>query len=43
MNNIIKNIEDAQMKAEVPQFNVGDTVRLKKVTVKEHRYLKVQY
>ena len=22
MNNIIKNIEDAQMKAEVPQFNV---------------------
>ena len=28
MNNIIKNIEDAQMKAEVPQFNVGDTVRV---------------
>ena len=28
MNTIIKNIEDAQMKAEVPQFNVGDTVRV---------------
>lgn len=28
MNEIIKNIEDAQMKAEVPQFNVGDTVRV---------------
>ena len=28
MNDIIKNIENAQMKAEVPQFNVGDTVRV---------------
>ena len=28
MNDIIKNIEEAQMKAEVPQFNVGDTVRV---------------
>lgn len=28
MNVIIKNIEAAQMKAEVPQFNVGDTVRV---------------
>ena len=28
MNDIIKNIEAAQMKAEVPQFNVGDTVRV---------------
>ena len=28
MNNIIKNIEAAQMKAEVPQFKVGDTVRV---------------
>ena len=26
MNTIIKNIEDAQLKAEVPAFNVGDTV-----------------
>ncbi|MCC8065971.1 MAG: 50S ribosomal protein L19, partial [Clostridiales bacterium] len=28
MNEIIKNIEDAQLKAEVPQFSVGDTVRV---------------
>ena len=28
MNDIIKNIEETQMKAEVPQFNVGDTVRV---------------
>ncbi len=28
MNEIIKNIEDAQLKAEVPQFRVGDTVRV---------------
>ena len=28
MNEIIKNIEEAQMKAEVPAFNVGDTVRV---------------
>ena len=28
MNEIIKSIEDAQLKAEVPQFNVGDTVRV---------------
>ena len=28
MNDIIKNIEAAQMKAEVPQFSVGDTVRV---------------
>ena len=27
MNEIIRNIEAAQLKAEVPQFNVGDTVR----------------
>ena len=26
MNDIIKNIESAQLKAEVPQFRVGDTV-----------------
>lgn len=25
---IIKNIENSQLKAEVPQFNVGDTVRV---------------
>ncbi len=28
MNDIIKNIEDAQLKADVPQFRVGDTVRV---------------
>ncbi|MCH1983682.1 50S ribosomal protein L19 [Ruminococcus sp. OA3] len=28
MNEIIKNIEAAQMKAEVPEFHVGDTVRV---------------
>ena len=26
MNEIIKNIEAAQLKAEVPAFNTGDTV-----------------
>ena len=28
MNEIIKNIEAAQLKAEVPEFKVGDTVRV---------------
>lgn len=28
MNDIIRNIESAQLKAEVPQFRVGDTVRV---------------
>ena len=28
MNEIIRNIEAAQLKAEVPEFNVGDTVRV---------------
>ena len=28
MNDIIKNIESAQLKAEVPEFRVGDTVRV---------------
>ena len=28
MNEIIKNIEAAQLKADVPQFNVGDTVKV---------------
>ena len=28
MNDIIKNIESAQLKAQVPQFRVGDTVRV---------------
>ena len=34
MNDIIKNIEAAQLKKEVPEFNVGDTVRVS-ATVKE--------
>ena len=28
MNDIIKNIESAPLKAEVPEFRVGDTVRV---------------
>lgn len=28
MNQIIKSIEDAQLKAEVSEFNVGDTVKV---------------
>ncbi|MCD7737090.1 MAG: 50S ribosomal protein L19 [Lachnospiraceae bacterium] len=28
MNDIIRNIEEAQLKAEAPQFSVGDTVRV---------------
>lgn len=28
MNDIIKNIENAQLKAEVTDFNVGDTVKV---------------
>ncbi len=28
MNEIIRNIEAAQLKAEVPQFRVGDTLRV---------------
>ena len=28
MNDIIKNIESAQLKAEAPAFNVGDTVKV---------------
>ena len=28
MNDIIKKIEDAQLKAEAPEFRVGDTVKV---------------
>ena len=28
MNEIIKRIEDAQLKSEVSSFNVGDTVKV---------------
>ena len=43
MNEIIKNIEEAQMKAEVPAFNVGDTVRVsERIQVFEGTVLKKQ-
>ena len=41
MNEIIKNIEAAQLKAEVPQFNVGDTVRVS-AKVKEGNRERIQ-
>ena len=28
MNEIIKQIEAEQLKSEIPQFNVGDTIRV---------------
>ena len=47
MNDIIKNIEAAQLKESVPSFNVGDTVKVygrsKRVTVRESRYSRVLY
>ena len=44
-NEIIKSIEAEQLKAEVPEFSVGDTVRVsakksKRVTAKEFRFLR---
>ena len=41
MNNIIKNIEAAQLKAEVTPFNVGDTVKVY-AKVKEGNIERVQ-
>ena len=41
MNNIIKSIEDAQLKSEVTEFNVGDTVRVH-AKVKEGNRERVQ-
>lgn len=41
MNDIIKNIEAAQLKAELPQFNVGDTVRVS-AKVKEGNRERIQ-
>ena len=48
MNEIIKNIEAAQLKENVGNFSVGDTVKVyatrsKKETVKEFRFLKAWY
>ena len=37
MNDIIKNIEDAQLKAEVTKFNVGDTVRVHAMVIEGAR------
>ena len=31
MNDIIKKIEDEQLKASVPEFHVGDTVRVQQL------------
>ena len=41
MNKIIKNIEDAQLKANVDQFNVGDTVKVS-AKIKEGNRERVQ-
>ena len=41
MNNIIKNIEDAQLKKEITDFNVGDTVKVH-AKVKEGNRERVQ-
>ena len=37
MNDIIKNIESAQLKAEVPEFRVGDTVRVHALIIEVNR------
>ncbi len=41
MNDIIKNIEAGQVKAEKPEFNVGDTVRVS-AKIKEGNRERVQ-
>ena len=41
MNDIIKNIEAAQLKAEVPEFKVGDTVKVS-AKVKEGNRERIQ-
>ena len=41
MNEIIKNIEDAQLKANVDHFNVGDTVKVS-AKIKEGNRERVQ-
>ena len=41
MNDIIRSIEAAQMKEEVPQFNVGETVRVS-VKIKEGNRERIQ-
>ena len=39
---IIKSIENEQLKAEAPEFSVGDTVKSKRVTVGVSRYSREQ-
>ena len=39
MNDIIRSIEATQLKAEVPEFNVGDTVKVHN-KIKEDIYRK---
>ncbi len=41
MNEIIKNIEDAQLKANIDQFNVGDTVKVS-VNIREGQRERIQ-
>ena len=47
MNEIIKNIEAAQLKENAPEFHVGDTVKvygkIKEGNLREFRYSKVLY
>ena len=40
MNDLIRSIEAEQLKANVDDFNVGDTVR---VTERESRFSRVQF
>lgn len=42
MNTIIKNIEDAQLKAQAPEFRVGDTVRVS-AKIKEGNRERIQF
>ena len=37
MNDIIKNIENAQLKENVPEFNIGDTVRVSSLVKEGNR------
>ena len=37
MNEIIRKIEAEQMKAEIPEFNVGDTVRVSAMVIEGSR------
>ncbi|MCQ2492227.1 MAG: 50S ribosomal protein L19 [Lachnospiraceae bacterium] len=37
MNNIIKKIEDAQLKANITEFNVGDTIKVYAKVVEGNR------